>query len=416
MKTTSLAQNGTTWTRAAILAIACGALIVTLSMGVRQSFGMFLQPIGRDFGMGREYFGFAIAVQNLLFGLVQPFVGAIADRYGVRRVLVAGTLVYAAGLVLASQVLVPGGIMASLGVLIGLGLSGTTFVVVLTGVARLVRPEQRSLAFGLVTAGGSFGQFAVVPLAQAFIASWGWRGAMLGLAALILLVAAAAAGIRRPQTVADTAADDDGGLAHALAQAAAHPHYWLLNAGFFVCGFHIAFIATHFPAYLVDQGIPASVGATALALVGLFNIAGSYLFGLWGGRHSRTRLLAALYGARTLAIALFLIAPLTAFSALAFAAVFGFLWLGTVPLTNGAVASLFGVRYLSTLYGIVFLTHQVGSFIGAWAAGRLFDTTGSYQTIWIASIVLGVAAAAISYVTRDTPAAARALRPAASAS
>ena len=400
----------TSWTRAALLAIACGALIVTVSMGVRQSFGMFLQPIGRDFGIGREYFGFAIAVQNLLFGLAQPFVGAIADRYGVRRVLVVGTLVYAAGLVLASQVVVPGGIMASLGVLIGLGLSGTTFVVVLTGVARLVRPEQRSLAFGLVTAGGSFGQFAVVPMAQAFIASWGWRGAMLGLAVLILVIAAAAIGIRRPQNAVGTATVDDGGLARALAQAAAHPHYWLLNAGFFVCGFHIAFIATHFPAYLVDQGIPASVGATSLALVGLFNIAGSYLFGLWGGRHSRPRLLAALYGARALAIAVFLLVPLSTFSALAFAAVFGFLWLGTVPLTNGAVASLFGVRYLSTLYGIVFLTHQVGSFIGAWAAGRLFDTTGSYTTIWIASIVLGVAAAAISYVTRDTPAPAPALR------
>ncbi|HSX62735.1 MAG TPA: MFS transporter [Tahibacter sp.] len=376
---------------------------------------MFMQPIGRDFGIGREYFGFAIAVQNLLFGLAQPFVGAIADRYGVRRVLVVGTLVYAAGLVAASFVLLPGGIMASLGVLVGLGLSGTTFVVVLTGVARLVRPEQRSLAFGLVTAGGSFGQFAVVPMAQAMIAGWGWRGAMLGLGALILVVIVAAFGIRRPvQEGAAVAAADDGGLSRALAQAAAHPHYWLLNAGFFVCGFHIAFIATHFPAYLVDQGIPASVGASALALVGLFNIAGSYLFGLWGGRHSRPRLLAALYGARALAIALFLLAPLSAFSALAFAAVFGFLWLGTVPLTNGAVASLFGVRYLSTLYGIVFLSHQVGSFIGAWAAGRLYDTTGSYMTVWIASIVLGVAASAISYVTRDTPAATPVLRTAGS--
>jgi len=413
--TPTSAPSDTSWTRAAILAIACGALIVTISMGVRQSFGMFMQPIGRDFGIGREYFGFAIAVQNLLFGLAQPFVGAIADRFGVRRVLVVGTAVYAAGLVVASLVVVPGGIMASLGVLIGLGLSGTTFVVVLTGVARLVRPEQRSLAFGLVTAGGSFGQFAVVPLAQAFIASWGWRSALLGLAVLILVIAVAAWGIRRPQPDANTLVIDDGGLTRALAQAAAHPHYWLLNAGFFVCGFHIAFIATHFPAYLVDQGLPASVGATSLALVGLFNIAGSYLFGLWGGRHSRPRLLAALYGARALAIALFLLAPLSTFSALAFAAVFGFLWLGTVPLTNGAVASLFGVRYLSTLYGIVFLTHQIGSFLGAWVAGRLYDTTGSYGAIWIASIVLGVAAAAISYVTRDTPAPTPALRPAESA-
>ncbi|MBL8298798.1 MAG: MFS transporter [Rhodanobacteraceae bacterium] len=393
-----------------MIAIACSALIVTLSMGIRQSFGLFLQPIGRDFGIGREYFGFAIALQNLLFGLAQPFVGAIADRYGVRRVLVVGTLIYAAGLLIASQVVLPGGIMLSLGVLIGLGLSGTTFVVVLTGVARLVRPEQRSFAFGLVTAGGSFGQFAVVPVAQAFISDWGWRGAMMGLAALTLIIAGAAIGIRRPQDLTSTAGGNDGGLVRALTQAAAHPHYWLLNAGFFVCGFHLAFIATHFPAYLVDQGIAPSVGATSLALVGLFNILGSYLFGLWGGRYSRPRLLAALYAGRALAIALFLLLPLSPVSAFAFAAALGFLWLGTVPLTNGAVASLFGVRYLSTLYGIVFLTHQIGSFIGAWAAGRLFDTTGSYTAIWIACIVLGIAAAAISYVTRDTPIAAPALQ------
>lgn len=404
------------WSRAALIAIACGALIVTLSMGVRQSFGMFMQPVGREFGIGREYFGFAIAVQNLLFGLAQPFVGAIADRYGVRRVLVVGAVVYAAGLVLAGVVLAPGGIMLSLGVLVGLGLSGTTFVVVLTGVARLVRPEQRSMAFGLVTAGGSFGQFAVVPIAQALIASWGWRHALFGLCVLILATAVVAVGLRKPaagSAAAGPAGDSYGSLSAALTRAAAHPHYWLLNAGFFVCGFHIAFIATHFPAYLVDQGIAASVGATALALVGLFNIAGSYLFGLWGGRHSRPKLLAALYAARALAIAVFLIVPLSATSALVFAAVFGFLWLGTVPLTNGAVASMFGVRYLSTLYGIVFLSHQVGSFVGAWVAGRLYDSSGSYGPIWIASIALGLLAAALSWATRDETVPAQAtLRPA----
>lgn len=409
MKPPDSAAGTAGWSRSAVIAIASAALIVTLSMGVRQSFGMFMQPVGREFGIGREYFGFAIAVQNLLFGLAQPFVGAIADRYGVRRVLVVGALVYAAGLVVAAFALAPGGIMASLGVLVGLGLSGTTFVVVLTGVARLVEPQQRSMAFGLVTAGGSFGQFAVVPIAQALIANWGWRGALFGLCALILLTIAAAVGIRKPAAGAGTTVDAaaPGGLKQALADAAAHPHYWLLNAGFFVCGFHIAFIATHFPAYLVDQGIAASVGATALALVGLFNIAGSYLFGLWGGRHSRPRLLAALYAARALAIAVFLAVPLSAASALVFAAVFGFLWLGTVPLTNGAVASMFGVRYLSTLYGIVFLSHQVGSFVGAWVAGRLYDSSGSYTPIWIASIALGLIAAVVSWLTRDEAAPAR---------
>ena len=397
-----MTERDTSWTRAALIAIACGALIVTVSMGVRQSFAMFMQPIGREFGFGREYFGFALAVQYLLFGVVQPFVGAIADRYGVRRVLAAGTVVYAAGLALAAFAHTPGDVMTALGVMIGLGLSGTTFVVVLTGVGRLVRPEQRSMAFGLVTAGGSFGQFAVVPIAQALITSTGWRGAMIGLTVLVLVSIVAAIGIR-PARAAANAADDDASLTltTVLRRAATHPHYWLLNFGFFVCGFHIAFIATHFPAFLVDRGLSADVGAYALALIGLFNIAGSYLFGLWGNRHSKPVLLAALYGGRALAIVAFLLAPLSPASALAFAAVFGFLWLGTVPLTTGLVAGMFGLRYMSTLYGVVFLSHQVGSFLGAWLAGRLYDTTGSYQPIWIASIALGLAAAAISLATSD---------------
>ena len=397
-----MTERDTSWTRAALIAIACGALIVTVSMGVRQSFAMFMQPIGREFGFGREYFGFALAVQNLLFGLVQPFVGAIADRYGVRRVLAAGTLVYAAGLALVAFAHSPGDVMVALGVMIGVGLSGTTFVVVLTGVGRLVRPEQRSMAFGLVTAGGSFGQFAVVPIAQALIANTGWRGAMIGLTVLVLVSIVAAIGIRPAQAAANSAADDASlTLSAVMRRAAAHPHYWLLNFGFFVCGFHIAFIATHFPAFLVDRGLSADIGAYALALIGLFNIAGSYLFGLWGNRHSKPLLLAGLYGGRALAIVVFLLVPLSPASALAFAAVFGFLWLGTVPLTTGLVAGMFGLRYMSTLYGIVFLSHQIGSFLGAWLAGRLYDTTGSYQPIWIASIALGLAAAAISLATSD---------------
>ena len=396
-----MTTRDTSWTRAAVIAIACGALIVTLSMGVRQSFAMFMQPMGVEFGFGREYFGFALAVQNLLFGIAQPFVGAVADRYGVRRVLVVGTIVYAAGLALAAFAHAPGDVMTALGVMIGLGLSGTTFVVVLTGVGRLVRPEQRSMAFGLVTAGGSFGQFAVVPIAQALIASTGWRGAMIGLTALVLVSIVAAIGIR-PAAVANAAADDDAlSLGTVMRRAATHPHYWLLNFGFFVCGFHIAFIATHFPAFLVDRGLAPSVGAYALALIGLANIAGSYLFGLWGNRHSKPMLLAALYGGRALAIVAFLLVPLSPASALVFATAFGFLWLGTVPLTSGLVAGMFGLRYLSTLYGVVFLSHQIGSFLGAWLAGRLYDTTGSYDPIWLASIALGLAAAAISLATSD---------------
>lgn len=398
------AASSSNWSRTVLLAIACAALLVTVSMGIRQSFGLFMQPIGADFGLGREFFGFAIAVQNLLFGLAQPFVGAIADRYGTRRVVIAGGVVYGLGLAVTALAQSSGSVMTGLGLLIGLGLSGTTFVVLMAAVGRWVRPEQRSLAFGLVTAGGSFGQFAVVPLAQALIATLGWRGAMFGLLALMLLSLAAVLGLRGDASVSTQGAvATREPMSQALRRAASSRHYWLLNFGFFVCGFHIAFIATHFPAYLVDQGIAASVGAFALGLVGLFNIAGSYLFGVWGGKHSRPWLLALLYGARALAIAVFLVVPLSATSALVFAAVFGFLWLGTVPLTSGAVASMFGLQYLSTLYGVVFLSHQIGSFLGAWLAGRLFDATGSYDAVWLTSIALGLFAAVVSALTRDAP-------------
>jgi MFS family permease len=399
---------GEGWTRAAALAIACAALIVTVSMGIRQSFGLFLQPVGADFGLGREFFGFAIALQNLLFGIAQPFVGALADRHGTRRVVVGGGLVYALGLGLAATAQSSLGMLAALGLFVGIGLSGTTFVVLMAAIGRWVRPEQRSLAFGLVTAGGSFGQFAVVPLAQGLIGWLGWRGALVALLLLMLAALLAVLGLKGDASAsagATRTAPESFGAA--LRRAAGSRHYWLLNFGFFVCGFHIAFVATHFPAYLVDRGIGAGVGAFALGLIGLFNIAGSYLFGVWGGRHSRPYLLAALYASRAVAIAVFLLLPLSPATALVFAAVFGFLWLGTVPLTSGAVASMFGLQYLSTLYGVVFLSHQVGSFLGAWLAGRMFDATGSYDAVWLASIALGLFAAGVSFATRDAPVPAR---------
>ncbi|MEO8669773.1 MAG: MFS transporter [Tahibacter sp.] len=397
-------------TRTAWLAIGCGALIVTISMGLRQSFGLFLQPVGHEFAVGREFFGFAIAVQNLLFGLVQPFVGAAADRYGTRRVVLVGALVYAAGLAATALAAAPRDVMAALGLAVGLGLSGTTFVVVLGGVGRLVTPQQRSVAFGLVTAGGSFGQFAIVPLAQALIATFGWREAMFAMAGVSLLPIIAVLGIRSAPAAESAMPAERFGVLEALRQASTHRSYWWLNLGFFVCGFQLAFIGTHFPAYLVDRGIAPGVGAAALALVGLFNIAGSYIFGILGGRRSGPRLLAGLYLARAAVISIFLLTPLSATSALVFAGVLGFLWLGTVPLTSGAVASMFGIRHMSTLYGIVFLSHQVGSFLGAWAAGRVYDATGNYNAVWTASIVLGLFAGAISWITDDRAAAVPRLR------
>lgn len=396
----SSATTPSPWNRDLMLAVACAALIVTVSMGIRQSFGLFMPEMGRDFGIGREWFGLAIAVQNLLFGLVQPWVGAASDKYGARRVVLVGALIYAAGLVLAATAQGSASMMMALGVLVGLGLSGTTFVVLMGSVARWVQPDQRSRALGLVTAGGSLGQFAVVPMSQWWIDLFGWRGAMVGMLVLMALLVLAILGLKRDAAPPEAASKAEG-LAAALRSAARHPHYWLLNGGFFVCGFHIAFVATHFPAYLIDQGIPASVGAGCLALIGLFNIAGSYLFGIWGDRRSRTWLLGCLYGSRAVAIAVFLLVPLSPLSALLFAAVFGFLWLGTVPLTSGAVASMFGLRHMSALYGVVFLSHQVGSFLGAWWAGRLYDQTGSYQAVWLTSIALGVIAALLSFATRD---------------
>lgn len=380
--------------------VACGAAIVTIAMGVRQGFGLFMNPIGMDLGVGRNTFGLAIAIQHLLFGLAQPFVGALADRHGAGRIIAGGAMLYVAGLALAAMTTSAIGLHLSFGVMIGVALSATTFVVVLGAIGRVVPPERRTLAFGLTTAGGSLGQFLVVPAAQGLLTEFGWRTALLVLAGFIALVIALGAGLAgKPPETAD--AGPAQSLTAALAEARGHRGYWLLNGGFFVCGFHIAFLATHLPAYLTDNGLDASVGAMCLALVGLFNIFGSYLFGAWGDRWRKKYLLSGIYFARAVLIALFIALPLSSTTALAFAAGLGFLWLGTVPLTSGLVGQIFGVRYLSTLYGVVFLSHQVGSFFGAWAAGYAYDLTGNYDLAWSASIALGLLATVLHLPIRD---------------
>lgn len=391
------------------IVVACAAAIVTLSMGARQSFGLFMRPMGLDIGVGREAFGLAIALQNLLFGLAQPLVGALADRHGSGRVAAGGALVYALGLGLASVASDALGLNLSLGLLVGLGLSGSTFVVVLGAVGRVIDPAKRSLAFGLVTAGGSVGQFLVVPAAQGLIESFGWRGALVGLAALVALVLVLAIGVSGRPAAPDNTGPQQS-LGQALRLAAGHRDYWLLNAGFFVCGFHVTFIATHFPAFLNDRGVAAGVGAASLALIGLFNIVGSYVFGMSGDRFPKARLLSALYFGRALVIGTFLVVPLSGASALVFAAGMGFLWLGTVPLTSGLVGQIYGVRYLSTLYGIVFMSHQLGSFLGAWAGGRVYDVTGSYDLVWGVAVLLALAAGLLHLPVRDAPLAAQAGR------
>ncbi|MBW7946351.1 MAG: MFS transporter [Sphingomonadaceae bacterium] len=382
--------------------IACGALIVTLAMGVRQTFGLFLPDMSAALDIGRGTFGLALAIQNLLFGLVQPFVGAMADRHGAGRVVAVGALVYALGLIGAAMTGSALGLHVSFGVIVGMAQSATTFVVVLGAVGRVVPEAQRTLAFGIVTAGGSLGQFLVVPAGQMLLGDFGYRTALMVLAGVVAVAAALAIGVAgKPQAVHGEGPDQP--LGSALAEAASNRSFQLLTAGFFVCGFHIAFIATHFPAYLADMGLGASIGATVLALVGLFNIFGSYVFGLWGDHAPKKLLLSGLYAARGFIIVVYLLLPVSPASTLVFAAAMGFLWLGTVPLTSGLIGQIFGVRYLSTLYGIVFLSHQVGSFFGAWMSGALYDLSGSYDAAWGASLALAVIAALLHLPIRAVP-------------
>lgn len=379
--------------------IACGALIVTLAMGVRQTFGLFLPDMSAALDIGRGTFGLALALQNLLFGLVQPFVGAIADRHGAGRVVAFGAILYALGLIGAAMASSALGLHITFGVIVGMAQSATTFVVVLGAVGRVVPEAQRSLAFGIVTAGGSLGQFLIVPASQMLLGNFGYQIALMVLAGFVAVAAALSFGVAgKPQPT-----QSDQPLGNALAEAASNRSFQLLTAGFFVCGFHIAFIATHFPAYLADKGLGAAIGATVLALVGLFNIFGSYIFGLWGDHAPKKLLLSGLYAARGLIIVVYLLLPVSTVSSLVFAAAMGFLWLGTVPLTSGLIGQIFGVRYLSMLYGIVFLSHQVGSFFGAWMAGVLYDITGNYDATWGASILLAVIAALLHLPIRAVP-------------
>ncbi|WP_291836666.1 MFS transporter [Brevundimonas sp.] len=382
--------------------ILAGAVIVTLSMGVRQSFGLFLQPLGLELGVDRQTFGLIVAGQNLLFGLLQPFVGAWADRHGAGRVAVVGAAVYAVGLIIAATAVNALGLAVGFGALVGLAMAGCTVTVILGAVGKIVPAEKRTLAFGIVTAGGSLGQFLVVPAAQGLLDALDWRLTLFVMAGLIAVIALLAIGIagKPPASIGQ---QDGPPIREALKEAFADRSFWLLNAGFFVCGFHIAFVGTHLPSYIRDQGLPAEVGAWSLALIGLFNIAGSWLWGAWGSKRSKKNLLALLYGLRSVTIILFMILPLSSVSVLVFAATFGFLWLGTVPLTNGLVAQIYGLRHLSALGGIVFLSHQVGAFLGAWTAGVAFDVTGSYNLIWMVSIALGLLAAAANLPIREAP-------------
>ncbi|MDF3863248.1 MFS transporter [Pseudomonas denitrificans (nom. rej.)] len=380
--------------------LVSGALILALSLGIRHGFGLFLAPMSAEFGWGRETFAFAIALQNLIWGIAQPFTGAIADRFGAMRTVLVGGILYAVGLVLMGYSDSAFSLSMSAGLLIGVGLSGTSFSVILGAVGRAVPLERRSMAMGISAAAGSFGQFAMLPGTLGLIGWLGWSAALLALGLLVALIVPLAALMRdKPLPVQG----HEQTLGEALREAAGHSGFWLLSLGFFVCGFQVVFIGVHLPAYLVDRHLPATVGTTVLALVGLFNVFGTYIAGWLGGKMSKPRLLTGLYLLRAVVIVAFIWTPLSVWTAYAFGIAMGLLWLSTVPLTNGTVATLFGVRNLSMLGGITFLFHQVGAFLGGWLGGYVYDHTGNYDLVWQLAILLSLLAGLLNWPVRERP-------------
>ncbi|MGI9487711.1 MAG: MFS transporter [Geminicoccaceae bacterium] len=388
--------------RTPLLIIVAGCLISTVGFGLRSVFGLFLEPMTVAHGWSRETFALALALQNLLWGAGVPVAGALADRFGPSRVIAFGAVVYGIGVYGMAEA--ESGLMLHLfaGLVTGLGVAFTAFSIAMAAMARVVGPAKRSLALGLGTAAGSFGQVLFSPLAQAWIQSFGWHDALLILAITAGLLIPLAFLLPNDTSVKGEPLSDQG-LGEALREALAHRGYVLLTIGFFVCGFHVAFITVHFPAYVLDLGLEAHVGAYAIALIGLFNIAGSFLSGAYGQRWSKKSGLSSIYFLRAIAITALLLAPKTDVTIYLFAGAMGILWLSTVPLTTGIVAQVFGVRYMATLFGIVFFSHQLGSFLGVWLGGFLYDRTGSYDAIWWAGVVLGLAAAIIHLPINERP-------------
>jgi MFS family permease len=393
--------------RTPVLIIGFGCLISLMSFGPRSSLGFFLTPMSSANHWGRDVFGFALALQNLLWGIGQPIAGMIADRYGSARVLCAGGLLYAAGLALMSQAASAPVLDVSAGVLIGFGLSGTSFMVVLAAFGKLLAPEWRSRAFGFGTAAGSFGQFLFSPIAVALMDGFGWQQTLVIFGASTLAILPASLALMTP-TAGPTGAATQS-LRSALGEAFAHRSYLLLVAGFFTCGFQLAFITVHMPSYLVDRGLSAQVGGWTLASIGLFNIIGSITSGWLGDRMPKRYLLSFIYFVRAAAILVFISFPVTPFSCIAFGAVMGLMWLSTVPPTNGIIAVMFGTRWLATLAGFAFFSHQVGGFLGVWLGGVVFERTGSYNPVWWLAILFGVLSALINLPIVEKPVARAAL-------
>jgi MFS family permease len=391
--------------RTPLVILVCGCVIGALGFGPRAALGLFLTPMSSAYGWGRDVFSVALALQVIVWGSAQPFVGAIADRYGTLRVLSAGAILYCAGLALMAYSTTPAMLNFSAGVLAGLGIAGSSFTVVIAAFGKLMPPQWRSLAFGLGTAAGSFGQFLFSPLAVGFIDWFGWQHALVGFGLITLMVIPMAIAVRTApmETVTKPGAVQQQSLVQALVEAFGHRSYILLVLGFFTCGFQLLFITVHLPAYLVDRGLSVEAGAWALGVVGLFNIIGSIAAGWLGDRMPKRYLLSIIYLLRSLGVIVFITLPVTPASAIVFGAFMGLLWLSTVPPTSGLVALMFGTRWMATLFGFAFFSHQVGGFLGVWLGGMLFERTGSYDVVWWLSVAFGVISAVINLPIIEKP-------------
>lgn len=398
-------MSSTPSVRSAVPLIVSAGIVISLCMGIRQSLGLFLQPMGAELGVSATTFGFALAMQNLIWGVTQPFVGAAGDRYGARPVLIGASVIYTAGLLLMAlspQVWL--GLGVGGGALIGLGVAGTGFGVLLGAVSAAVPPERRSWAVGLVSGAGSLGTMVIAPFGQAVIGAFSWQTALLCFAGLAVAMGLVGATVRSGPRGPGALAVQEQTVRDALGEAVAHRGYMAMTVAFFACGFQLVFITVHFPKYLAMCGLAPSVGAWSLALIGVFNAIGSYTFGALGTRYDKSKLLAGIYLVRTTAIAVFLLLPVSPGTTLVFASVMGFLWLGVAPLVSGLIGGMFGMRHFNMLYGVVFLGHQVGSFAGAWMGGAVLDITGSYGLAWGALIVIGLIATALQWPMDTRPA------------
>lgn len=385
-------MSETRFSKPLIYMLIGSAIILALSLGVRHGFGLYLVPMSDEFGWGHNVFSLAIAMQNLIWGAAQPFTGALADKYGSKIVVAVGGVLYTIGLLLMAVSSTGWLLNLSVGLILGLALSATSFSVLLSAVGRAASPEKRSLAMGIASAAGSFGQFIMLPSTLLLLQNFGWSAALVVSALLIAMIVPLAWMLKAPAFVVPNASTNQVQLSFKdiLVIAKNHKPFWFLSLGFLVCGFQVVFIGIHLPGYLIDHGFNATTGTVFLALVGLFNIVGTYTAGWLGGKYSKPKLLMGLYGLRGIAIIAFLMLPLSTVTIYSFGVVMGLLWLSTVPLTNGIVANMFGIKYLSMLSGIVFFTHQVGSFFGGWLGGVNHDVTGNYDLIWLFSIILSV--------------------------